>query len=123
MLRGRRCLPTTRKGAIDASQGTGGPDPGSMGTRSYVVQGRGDAVSLHSAPHDAGREHSRSSARRTFGADDLAQVMTGIEWSGSPKFVDEIPAAYKPIDVVMADAADLVEVRHTLSQLVNVKGA
>lgn len=112
----------SRKGAINAAEGVWGLIPGSMGTRSYVVQGTGDAVSLHSAPHGAGREHSRSSARRTFSTQDLARAMEGIEWSGSAAFLDEIPAAYKPIDVVMADAGDLVQIRHTLSQILNVKG-
>lgn len=84
----------SRKGAINAAEGVWGPIPGSMGTRSYVVQGTGDAVSLHSAPHGAGREHSRSSARRTLSTQDLAQAMEGIEWSGSAAFLDEIPAAF-----------------------------
>lgn len=84
----------SRKGAINAAEGVRGPIPGSMGTRSYVVQGTGDAVSLHSAPHGAGREHSRSSARRTLSTQDLAQAMEGIEWSGSAAFLDEIPAAF-----------------------------
>ncbi|MWV49281.1 RtcB family protein [Rathayibacter sp. VKM Ac-2803] len=112
----------SRKGAIQADAGRPGLIPGSMGTASYVVVGRGDAVSLNSSPHGAGREYSRSAARRTFTHEQLRQAMAGIEYRDTDAFVDEIPAAYKPIDRVMADAADLVEVRRTLRQLVNVKG-
>jgi tRNA-splicing ligase RtcB len=112
----------SRKGAIDASKGTAGVIPGSMGTRSYVVEGLGNRLSLNSAPHGAGREYSRSAARRTFTRDQLDQAMAGIEWRHSDTFLDEIPGAYKDIDVVMEDARDLVRVRHTLRQLVNVKG-
>lgn len=112
----------TRKGAINAERGRPGLIPGSMGTASYVVVGRGDPDSLRSAPHGAGREYSRSRARRTFGLEDLRAAMTGIEYRDTDAFIDEIPAAYKDIDRVMADAADLVEVRHVLRQLVNVKG-
>ena len=112
----------SRKGAIDASPGTPGLIPGSMGTRSYVVTGQGNRLSLNSSPHGAGREYSRSAARRKFTRAELEEAMTGIEWRHTDAFLDEIPAAYKPIDQVMADAADLVEVRHTLRQIVNVKG-
>jgi tRNA-splicing ligase RtcB len=94
-----------------------------MGTASYVVEGLGNPVSLNSAPHGAGRAYSRSQARKRFTVDQLRAAMTGIEFSGSAAFLDEIPAAYKDIDQVMADAADLVTVRHTLRQIVNVKGA
>jgi len=112
----------SRKGAIDASEGTLGLIPGSMGDASYVVVGKGNRLALNSAPHGAGRNYSRSAARKAFTLDDLAQRMSGIEWSGSAEFIDEHPLAYKPIDQVMTDAADLVEVRHTLRQLINVKG-
>jgi tRNA-splicing ligase RtcB len=112
----------SRKGAINAEEGRPGLIPGSMGTASYVVVGRGDPVSLSSAPHGAGREYSRTRARKTFTADDLRAAMAGIEYRDTDAFIDEIPAAYKDIDRVMADAADLVEVRHVLRQLVNVKG-
>lgn len=112
----------SRKGAIQADAGRPGLIPGSMGTASYVVVGRGNALSLNSSPHGAGREYSRSAARRTFTRDQLREAMAGIEYRDTDAFIDEIPAAYKPIDRVMADAADLVEVRHTLRQLVNVKG-
>jgi tRNA-splicing ligase RtcB len=112
----------SRKGAIDASQGRPGLIPGSMGTASYVVTGKGNAQALRSAPHGAGREYSRTRARRTFTQAQLREAMRGIEYRDSAVFIDEIPAAYKDIDRVMADAADLVEVRHTLRQVLNVKG-
>jgi tRNA-splicing ligase RtcB (3'-phosphate/5'-hydroxy nucleic acid ligase) len=112
----------SRKGAIDASVGTPGLIPGSMGTRSYVVVGKGNRLALNSSPHGAGREYGRRHAQRTFTYEQLVESMEGIEWSGSREFIDEIPSAYKDIDVVMQDAADLVEVRHTLRQIVNVKG-
>ena len=112
----------SRKGAIDASAGTMGLIPGSMGTRSYVVEGKGNRLALNSSPHGAGREYGRRHAQRTFSYEQLVESMEGIEWSGSREFIDEIPSAYKDIDVVMRDAADLVEVRHTLRQIVNVKG-
>lgn len=112
----------SRKGAINAELGRPGLIPGSMGTASYVVRGLGNADALHSAPHGAGRMFSRTRARKTFTVEDLRAAMGDIEYRDTDAFVDEIPAAYKDIDVVMADAADLVEVRHTLRQLVNVKG-
>ena len=112
----------SRKGAIKAGVGDAGLIPGSMGTASYVVTGKGDALSLNSSPHGAGRNHSRSAARRLFTHEQLREAMTGIEYRDTDAFIDEIPAAYKDIDQVMADAADLVEVRHVLHQIVNVKG-
>ncbi len=112
----------SRKGAIEARAGQPGLIPGSMGTASYVVVGKGNALSLNSSPHGAGRNYSRSAARRTFSQDQLRAAMKGIEYRDTDAFIDEIPQAYKPIDQVMADAADLVEVRHVLRQLVNVKG-
>ncbi|GAB4079912.1 RtcB family protein [Modestobacter muralis] len=112
----------TRKGAISARPGQLGLIPGSMGTASYVVSGKGHVPALMSAPHGAGRNHSRNAARRLFTRSDLDSRMTGIAWGHSDAFLDEHPDAYKPIDQVMADAADLVEVRHTLRQVVNVKG-
>jgi tRNA-splicing ligase RtcB len=118
---GRRVW-VSRKGAIEARAGMAGLIPGSMGTASYVVAGLGDPVSLCSSPHGAGRTYSRSAARRAFTVTDLRAAMAGIEYRDSDAFVDEIPAAYKDIDQVMADAAGLVEVRHVLRQLVNVKG-
>jgi len=112
----------SRKGAIDAGKGVPGLIPGSMGTRSYVVVGKGNKLALNSSPHGAGREYSRSRARKTFTRADLKAAMGGIEYRDTDAFLDEIPAAYKDIDIVMADAADLVGVRHTLRQIINVKG-
>ncbi|UNK70270.1 RtcB family protein [Microbacterium sp. H1-D42] len=112
----------SRKGAIHADAGRPGLIPGSMGTASYVVEGLGNPLSLNSSPHGAGREYSRSAARRTFTHAQLREAMTGIEFRDTDAFIDEIPQAYKPIDQVMADAADLVTIRHTLRQIVNVKG-
>lgn len=112
----------SRKGAIDASLGRPGLIPGSMGSRSYVVEGKGFAPSLNSAPHGAGREYSRTAARKAFSVADLRRAMKGIEYRDTDAFIDEIPAAYKDIDTVMADARDLVKIKATLSQLINVKG-
>lgn len=112
----------SRKGAIDAHYGVAGLIPGSMGAASYVVEGKGNPISLDSAPHGAGRIHSRGSAKRTFTLEQLEREMTGIEWRHDAAFLDEAPGAYKPIDVVMEDAKDLVTIKHELHQLVNVKG-
>ena len=112
----------SRKGAIDASEGVRGLIPGSMGAASYVVTGKGNRLSLNSSPHGAGRNHSRSAAKRLFNRDDLNARMEGIAWGESDAFLDEHPDAYKDIDVVMEDAKDLVSIDHTLRQIVNVKG-
>jgi tRNA-splicing ligase RtcB len=86
------------------------------------VGGKGNAAGLCSAPHGAGRRFSRTEARKRFTADDLAARMRGIEYRHGEEWIDEIPDAYKDIDQVMADAADLVEVEHVLRQVLNVKG-
>ena len=112
----------TRKGAISAQAGQLGLIPGSMGDLSYVVEGLGNPMSFNSAPHGAGRQHSRGSARKLFTMEDLEEKMAGIEWSHSSAFLDEHPNAYKPIDKVMEDAIELVKVKHTLKQIINVKG-
>ena len=112
----------TRKGAISAYKGELGLIPGSMGDLSYVVEGLGNNLSFCSAPHGAGRQHSRGSARKTFTMEDLEEKMQGIEWSHSPAFLDEHPGAYKPIDTVMSDAVELVKIKHTFKQIINVKG-
>ncbi|AWB96383.1 RNA-splicing ligase RtcB [Agromyces badenianii] len=112
----------SRKGAIQADAGRPGLIPGSMGTASYVVEGLGHPMSLNSSPHGAGRSFSRTKARQSFTHEQLREAMVGIEFRDTDAFIDEIPQAYKPIDRVMADAASLVTVRHTLRQLVNVKG-
>ena len=118
----RRRMWVSRKGAINAEEGRPGLIPGSMGTRSYVVVGKGNPMALRSSPHGAGREYSRSKARKLFTHDQLRTAMAGIEYRDTDAFLDEIPQAYKDIDVVMRDSADLVEIRHTLRQIVNVKG-
>ena len=115
-------LIVSRKGAIDAHVGRLGLIPGSMGTASYVVKGKGSKMGLCSAPHGAGRDYSRSQARKTFTFDQLKSRMHGIEWRQTNAFIDEIPDAYKDIDQVMRDSEDLVEIVHELHQLVNVKG-
>ncbi|HJG57681.1 MAG TPA: RtcB family protein [Corynebacterium xerosis] len=112
----------TRKGAIDASEGRPGLIPGSMGARSYVVEGLGDDLALRSAPHGAGRTLSRTAAKKRYTAADLDEAMGDIVYRPGKAWVDEIPAAYKPIDVVMRDAESLVAIRHTLRQILNVKG-
>jgi tRNA-splicing ligase RtcB len=119
---GGRDVWLTRKGAIDAHVGVRAVIPGSMGTKSYIVRGKGNAEGLCSAPHGAGRRFSRTEARRRFTAADLADRMKGIEYRHGEAWVDEIPDAYKDVDVVMADAVDLVEVEHVLRQVLNVKG-
>lgn len=112
----------SRKGAIDARKNVWGLIPGSMGDKSYVVLGKGNELGLRSAPHGAGRVFSRSKAKKAFTLDDLRDRMQGIEYRDSEAFIDEIPDAYKAIDVVMDDAKDLVEIVHTLRQVLNVKG-
>jgi tRNA-splicing ligase RtcB len=112
----------SRKGAIDAHVGVLGLIPGSMGDLSYVVRGKGNVESLCSSPHGAGRNYSRTAARKRFTRADLDERMAGIAWGHSDAFLDEHPQAYKPIDVVMRDATDLVDVVHVLRQCVNVKG-
>jgi tRNA-splicing ligase RtcB len=119
-----QALWVTRKGAIRAAPGDLGVIPGSMGTRSYIVVGKGNPASWMSCSHGAGRRHSRAQARKLFTSADLTAQMAGKVWlvKQAAALVDEIPAAYKDIDQVMADQADLVEVRHTLHQLLNYKG-
>lgn len=112
----------TRKGAVLADEGTMALIPGSMGTASYVVEGKGNREALRSAPHGAGRRMSRTQAKKTFTAKDLDNRMSGIVYRPGKEWIDEIPDAYKDIDQVMADATDLVSVRHKLRQIVNVKG-
>jgi tRNA-splicing ligase RtcB (3'-phosphate/5'-hydroxy nucleic acid ligase) len=112
----------SRKGAIDATMDKPGLIPGSMGTASYVVKGKGHLQSLLSSPHGAGRVHSRTSARHTFSMDDLKNSMEGIDWNVSADFLDEHPGAYKDIDQVMADSSELIEVVHKFRQIINVKG-
>jgi RNA-splicing ligase RtcB len=114
----------TRKGAIRARDTDLGVIPGSMGTCSYIVRGKGNAASYNSCSHGAGRRMGRKEARRQFTAGDLADQMKGRTWNvdDAEALVDEIPSCYKDIDQVMADQKDLVEVLHTLRQIVNYKG-
>lgn len=112
----------TRKGAIRARAGEMGIIPGSMGAKSYIVRGRGNPESLCSCAHGAGRRMSRAEAKRRFSRADLASQTEGVECRKDDQVIDEIPAAYKPIDEVMANQSDLVEVVHTLKQVVCVKG-
>ena len=112
----------TRKGAIRARRDDFGIIPGSMGARSYIVRGKGNPESFDSCAHGAGRRMSRSAAQRAFSAVDLVRQTEGILCRKDAGVLDEIPAAYKDIDTVMAHQSDLVEVVHTLKQVLCVKG-
>jgi tRNA-splicing ligase RtcB len=112
----------TRKGAIRAREGDLGIIPGSMGTRSYIVRGKGNPESFNSCAHGAGRKMSRTAAGKQFSAADLVRQTEGVICRKDKGVVDEIPGAYKDIDTVMANQADLVDVMHTLKQVVCVKG-
>lgn len=118
-----RQLWVTRKGAIRARDGDLGVIPGSMGQRSYIVRGKGNLDSYCSCAHGAGRKFSRTVARKQFSVDDLRAQTEGVECRKDSAVLDELPAAYKDIDEVMANQTDLVEVLHTLKQVVCVKGA
>ncbi len=112
----------TRKGAVRAGRGDLGIIPGSMGARSYIVKGLGNPDSFMSCSHGAGRSMSRTEARRRFTLADHEAATAGIECRKDADVIDETPAAYKPIDAVMAAQKDLVEIVHTLHQVVCVKG-
>jgi tRNA-splicing ligase RtcB len=112
----------TRKGAVSARNGELGIIPSSMGTKSYIVRGKGNLESFCSCSHGAGRKMSRSKARKIFSLHDLKQQTLGVECRKDKDIIDEIPGAYKDIDEVMNNQADLVEIVHTLKQLVCVKG-
>ncbi|TDU28496.1 tRNA-splicing ligase RtcB [Panacagrimonas perspica] len=112
----------TRKGAIRAGAGDLGIIPGSMGARSYIVRGKGDAESLCSCAHGAGRRMSRNEAEKNYTVEDLRRQTLGVECRKDSGILDEIPAAYKDIEAVMKDQSDLVEVVHTLKQVLCVKG-
>lgn len=112
----------TRKGAIRAGQGELGIVPGSMGTRSYIVRGKGNPESFCSSAHGAGRRMSRKAAERQFSEADLRAQTAGVVCRKDKGVIDEIPGAYKDIDRVMADQSDLTEIVHTLKQIVCVKG-
>ncbi len=112
----------TRKGAIRANEGELGIIPGSMGTRSYIVRGKGNRDSFNSCSHGAGRRMSRRAAREAFSMADHAKATEGVECRKDADVIDETPGAYKDIDAVMAAQTDLAEVVHTLKQIVCVKG-
>jgi len=112
----------TRKGAISARTGEWGIIPGSMGTKSYIVKGKGNPESFCSCSHGAGRRMGRKEAKRRFSTEDMITQTQGVECRKDEDVIDEIPAAYKPIDEVMANQNDLVEIVHTLKQVVCIKG-
>lgn len=112
----------TRKGAIRARVGDYGIIPGSMGAKSFIVRGKGNADSFCSAPHGAGRMHSRSAAKKLFTVEDHERATAGIECRKDAGVIDETPMAYKDIDAVIIAASDLVEIVHTLRQVICIKG-
>jgi len=112
----------TRKGAVSAKRGEMGIIPGSMGARSYIVRGLGNPESFESCSHGAGRVMSRTKAKKMFTVEDHVKATAGVECRKDAAVIDEIPMAYKDIDAVMAAQGDLVEVVHTLKQVVCVKG-
>lgn len=112
----------TRKGAVSARAGELGIIPGSMGAKSFIVRGKGNEESFHSCSHGAGRTMSRNEAKRRFTLADQVKATEGVECRKDAQVIDEIPMAYKDIDAVMQAQSDLVEVVHTLKQVVCVKG-
>lgn len=112
----------TRKGAVRARIGDMGIIPGSMGTRSYIVRGLGNPESFNSCSHGAGRRMSRTKARNIFTEADLIAQTSGVECRKDKEVIDEIPGAYKPIEEVMANQADLVEIVAELKQVLCIKG-
>jgi tRNA-splicing ligase RtcB len=118
---GKRVL-VTRKGAVNAAKDVMGIIPGSMGARSYIVRGLGNEDSFHSCSHGAGRLMSRTQAKRQFTLEDHIAATQHVECRKDVDVIDETPAAYKPIDAVMDAQKDLVEIVHTLRQVVCVKG-
>ncbi len=115
-------LYVTRKGAISALPGQLGIIPGSMGTKSYIVRGLGHPESLNSASHGAGRRMGRGAAKRKFTVADLEKQTAGVECRKDEGVLDEIPGAYKDVDVVMENQKDLAEIVHTLRAVLCVKG-
>ncbi len=114
----------TRKGAIDASPGKMGIIPGSMGAATYIVRGRGNAEAYNTSPHGAGRILGRNAARKTLNMEEFRAQMAGKTWLDRDikELMDEAPNAYKPIETVIADSADLIEPVTVLSQFINYKG-
>jgi tRNA-splicing ligase RtcB len=112
----------TRKGAVSAREGELGIIPGSMGARSFIVRGKGNPESFNSCSHGAGRTMSRTEAKRRFTVEDAREATAGVECRKDEGVIDEIPMAYKDIEAVMRAQSELVEVVHTLKQVVCVKG-
>ena len=112
----------TRKGAVSARSGQLGIIPGSMGTKSFIVRGKGNPAAYHSCSHGAGRRMSRSEAKRRFTRADLAEQTAGVECRKDAGVIDELPAAYKDVDSVLSAQRDLVDVVHSLKQVLCVKG-
>jgi tRNA-splicing ligase RtcB len=112
----------TRKGAVRAGKNDLGIIPGSMGAKSFIVRGKGNPESFESCSHGAGRAMSRTEAKRRFTLDDHARATEGIECRKDAAVIDETPAAYKSIEAVMQAQSDLVDIVHTLKQVVVVKG-
>ncbi len=112
----------TRKGAVRAAKGVMGIIPGSMGAKSFIVRGLGNAEAFDSCSHGAGRIMSRAQAKREVSLDEHVKALEGVECRKDEGVIDETPRAYKPIEAVMAAQADLVEIVHTLKQVVCVKG-
>ncbi len=112
----------TRKGAVRAGEGELGIIPGSMGARSFIVRGKGNPESFHSCSHGAGRMMSRTKAKKVFTVEDHIEATKGVECKKDQSVLDESPGAYKSIEAVMAAQDDLVDIVHTLKQIVCVKG-
>jgi tRNA-splicing ligase RtcB len=112
----------TRKGAVSAQKGEMGIIPGSMGAKSFIVRGLGNADSFCSCSHGAGRVMSREEAKRRVSLDEHKLATEGVECRKDKSVIDETPSAYKDIEKVMAAQSDLVEIVHTLKQVVCVKG-
>jgi tRNA-splicing ligase RtcB len=112
----------TRKGAVSAQKGQLGIVPGSMGAKSFIVRGLGNEESFCSCSHGAGRVMSRTEAKRRVSLDEHKLAVAGVECRVDASVIDETPSAYKPIEKVMAAQSDLVEILHTLKQVVCVKG-
>lgn len=119
---GGKSVWVTRKGAVSARAGQMGIIPGSMGAKSFIVCGKGHEAAYCSCSHGAGRKMSRSAAKRYFTMEDVAEQTAGVECRKDADVIDEIPGAYKDIDEVMAAQSDLVEIKHTLKQVLCVKG-
>jgi tRNA-splicing ligase RtcB len=115
-------LYVTRKGAVNAESGRLGIIPGSMGAKSFIVRGKGNAESLNSCSHGAGRKMSRNQAKKTFTLEDHRRATEGVECRKDEDVIDETPGAYKDIDLVMSAQSDLVEIVATLKQVLCVKG-